>query len=82
MRDITDQLFLSLPHAVPDGDMRESLLGHGGWERPIVSHSKSVLGPRLKRGEDVAHWLLTQDTRQALVEHEHLYLIYILTICT
>lgn len=44
--------------------------------------SEFVLGPPSQYDWDVAHWSFTQDTRQALVKHEHLYLIYILTICT
>lgn len=81
MGERTDHLFGSLPRAVPGGGDH----GYGGGGGRKETH-RVVLqissGAAFEYGEDVARWAPTQDTRQALVKHEHLYLIYILTICT
>lgn len=59
--------------------MRDSLLlGSMGGAEETQTLSCSKLFPKKMS----LHWPLTEDTRQALVKHEHLYLIYILTICT
>lgn len=63
------------------GGRRMGVGTRAGW-RQTVSRPEFILRPPLQYGEGVAPSPFTQDTRQALVKHEHLYLIYILTICT
>lgn len=63
--------------------MKESLAasegGQGRREAKCVIHVQTC---SLKVRLMSLRWPFTEDTRQASVKHEHLYLIYILTICT